>query len=166
MLRLASDLARVGVTVRLDILTGTKAMDFNKSSYAAGAGDDSTLTAREVKELAAKKAGSPEGDSFFLSFFPSLFFFTSLFSVFILVRARGHMLTLSFRSDPGSCCGNGFPPEHAMVMGCDLRQPTDYMKTFPTSAVSFLFYFSFCFYVCCLGSFFPSFLRRTQQCDL
>ena len=33
---------------------------------------------------------------------------------------------------------NGFSTEYAMVMGCDLRQPTDYMKTFSTLVVSFI----------------------------
>ena len=36
---------------------------------------------------------------------------------------------------------NGFPPGYATVMGCDLRQPVDYMRTFPTLAVSYLLFF-------------------------
>ena len=45
-------------------------------SYAASARDDSTLTAREVKELAAKKAGK----SFFSFSFLFYFFVFCLYS--------------------------------------------------------------------------------------
>ena len=64
--------------MKLDILTGTTATDFNAElirwirdcdmaiivgspSYAKRAKDSSTITSREVQELAAKKASNPEG---------------------------------------------------------------------------------------------------------
>ena len=60
-----------------------------------------------MKELAAKKAGNPEGNSLFLSLFLSiLFLFLSSFSssFFTFGERAHHMLTLPSGSNLAACC--------------------------------------------------------------
>jgi hypothetical protein len=102
VLRLADDLERVGIEVKLDILTGSISTEFNQElmawirnsnfalmigspSYASRARNPTTITFNEVKELAAKKAHNPDG--------------VFLFSIML------HTHSFFIRSNSASFCG-------------------------------------------------------------